>query len=380
MQARSANGAPGVGIGAFGHRQRSPVSEDSSTSTPTASISRRIGRHDLTGADFDDVARTQPLGGDLLVATLIRRPARRRAGGSCTASSRRSTRSACNCCSADNAALASSTLLTREASNGEPSRALATAPVARIGVRDPPGWHASRRRNRGQGPRIRRPRCATVQAASSTSPGRRGPDGLPRPPSGWATAAGLRPTGSACQSCPGSGSGSASRSTLSPAAKPGEQTGCGPGVHRYRATADHTGMTSASRAPNSTSTADAPLALAARAAGKACSIRQAPVRSATKTSAPQGGRRCLPQHPIVSRRLWAADISGVVSRATVFPSALAAATTSASASSSRVAERMLGDRNPVRGNAIRRPRGRQPEVGRAAPRQPPLRRTDRGPG
>ena len=43
-------------------------------------------------------------------------------------------RSACSCCSADNAALASSTPPTRAASSGEPSIALATAPVASSGV------------------------------------------------------------------------------------------------------------------------------------------------------------------------------------------------------------------------------------------------------
>lgn len=134
MQARSASGAPGVGSVCLETGSDSPVNVDSSTSTLDACNSRASA-----GTTSSAWTSMMSPGRSRLAGTFSRRcsssgPSRRRAGGSCTASRRFRMRSACSCCSADSAALSNSTLLTRKASSGEPSNALAAAPVASIGV------------------------------------------------------------------------------------------------------------------------------------------------------------------------------------------------------------------------------------------------------
>ncbi len=73
------------------------------------------------------------------------------------------------------------------------------------------------------------------------------------------------------------------------------------------------------------------LPVAARAAGSACSTRQAPVRSDTNMSAPHGGGCPSRSTPIVTSERCAARISDVVNNATVAPPAFSSATAAATA-------------------------------------------------
>ncbi|WP_263997430.1 hypothetical protein [Mycolicibacterium vanbaalenii] len=76
-----------------------------------------------------------------------------------------------------------------------------------------------------------------------------------------------------------------------------------------------------------------PLAVTARAVGSECRMRQTDSRSGTNTSAPHGGGQPGRSSPIVRSASWLADRSGVVSSATVAPSAFSSSTAAASASS-----------------------------------------------
>ena len=134
MQARSLSGAPGVGDVCLLTGSDSPVSEDSSTSTPDASTSLPSAGTTSPGP----ISITSPgRNRDASTRSVTRRsggPATRCAGGSPAASNRFSRRSACRRCTADSAALPASTDPTSTASIGDPSRALAADPVARTGV------------------------------------------------------------------------------------------------------------------------------------------------------------------------------------------------------------------------------------------------------
>lgn len=80
------------------------------------------------------------------------------------------------------------------------------------------------------------------------------------------------------------------------------------------------------------------LSVAVRAAGSACSTRQAPVRSETRTSAPHGGGWRARSTPMVTSDRCSACSSEVVNSATVAPPAFSSASAAAIASSIDSAE------------------------------------------
>ena len=166
-------------------------------------------------------------------------PTRRRAGGSCTASKRFRMRSACSCCSADNAALTNSTLPTRNASSGEPSSALANAPVASSGV------IGSDRLVRISSAKSRTsPHDAAVESCSTRTGGsfcHHADDSSDCSSRGRGSSRWTSATGRPCQSWLVSGSGSGSRKTFAPATESEPQAGGHAGVDRCRTASGHTG-------------------------------------------------------------------------------------------------------------------------------------------
>ncbi len=329
MHARSASGAPGVGSVCLATGSDSPVSVDSSTSTLDACNSR-------ASAGITSSARTSMMspGRSRAAGTFSRRcssrgPKRRRAGGSWTASSRFRVRSACSCCSADKAALTRRTLPTRTASSAEPSRALATAPVASIGVI-----------GSDRSPRISsaKSRTAPHDATAALCNARTG--GTFRHHTGSSSRYSSRgrgssrctsATGRACQSWAVSGSGSGSRRILRAARYPNHRLATMPTLTDAELRPGTPGTNINAPIAEAEAASRTALSVAARAAGSACRTRQAPVRSDTNTSAPHGGGRRSRSTPIVMSDRCAARISDVVNNATVAPPAFNSATAAANA-------------------------------------------------
>ncbi len=131
MQVRSPTGVAGVASVCLGTGSDSPVSDDSSTSTSAAWMSRASAGTTSPGR----TSMTSP-GRSARAGTVCAPPSgiRTRAGASCTANRRCNNRSARMRCVAAKAALPVNTEPTSAASTGEPSTALAADPTARTGV------------------------------------------------------------------------------------------------------------------------------------------------------------------------------------------------------------------------------------------------------
>ncbi|MHC3368518.1 hypothetical protein ACYAFX_15210 [Rhodococcus aetherivorans] len=218
--------------------------------------------------------------------------------------------------------MSSNTDPTSTASSGEPSTALAAEPVARTGVSgsdssvrtarvkstaEPTGRVPTRRTTRTARVRVR-----TRQPESSAGKNNSSGDGAGR-------SAHTSATDSACQSWAERGGGSGAASAVRAADVPAHSPAAAPAVTDSGPVPGTPGnMSSAPRAEASRAIST-PRRLAVRAAGSACRIRHAPVRSRTIRSAGQGGRLPSRRTPMPTSARARACAASAVRTTTVPP-------------------------------------------------------------